>query len=96
MSDAHEHGHPHHDAGVADSLSVQIEGTRKEAERVLVLSRPRNGVVEAREFAVGCTAPRELTLGVDEAYRIFERAERDRRRLGESLYAIRLWLGVRA
>jgi len=84
------------DEGGAESLSVQIEGTRREAERVLVLARPHNGVVEAREFAVGCTAPRELTLGIDEAYRIFERAERERRRLSESLYAIRLWLGVRA
>ena len=84
------------DGAGAESLSVQIEGTRREAERVIVLSRPRHGVVEAREFAVGCTAPRELTLGVDEAYRIFERAQRDRRRIGQDLYAIRLWLGVRA
>ena len=85
-----------HESGGAESLSVQIEGTRQEAERVLVLSRPHNGVVEAREFAVGCTAPRELTFGVDEAYRIFERAQRDRRRIGHDLYAIRLWLGIRA
>ena len=79
-----------------DTLSVQVEGTRREAERVLVLSRPRRGVVEAREFAVGCAAPRDLTLDVDEAYRIFERAHRDRRRLGESLASIRHWLGIRA
>ena len=78
----------------ADSLTVQVQGGGREPERVLVLSRPREGLVEVREFAVGCTAPRDFTATVDELYDLFERAARKRRRISEDLYAIRLWLGT--
>ena len=78
----------------ADSLTVQVQGGGREPERVLVLSRPRAGLVEVREFAVGCTAPRDFTATVEELHDLFERAARKRRRLSEDLYAIRRWLGT--
>ena len=78
----------------SDSLTVQVQGRGREPERVLVLSRPRAGLVEVREFAVGCDGPRDFTATVDELSDLFERAARKRRRMSEDLYAIRLWLGT--
>ena len=77
----------------ADSLTVQVQGGGRDPERVLVLSRPRSGLVEVREFAVGCDGPRDFTATVDELRDLFERASRKRRRISEDLYTIRLWLG---
>ena len=77
----------------ADSLTVQVQGGGRDPERVLVLSRPRRGLVEVREFAVGCDGPRDFTATVDELRDLFERASRKRRRISEDLYTIRLWLG---
>jgi len=85
-------GGPAGDAA-ADSLTVQVQGGGRAAERVLVLSRPRGGLVDVREFAVGCDGPRDYTASVDEVYDLFERASRKRRRISEDLYAIRQWLG---
>jgi Flp pilus assembly protein TadB len=79
--------------GAADTLTVQVQGAGREAERVLVLSRPRNGLVEVREFSVGCTAPRDYTTTADELLDSLEAAARKRRRISEDLYVIRSWLG---
>lgn len=72
-------------------LSVQVDGDRREPTRLFVLSRSRGDLVEVREIRAGC-APLEYTSTADELLTLFERASRDRRRMSESLYAIRLWL----
>ena len=74
-----------------EPLSVQVDGGRGEASRVMVLSRARGDLVEVRELRAGC-APVEYTATADELLAQFERAHRDRRRMSASLYEIRLWL----
>ena len=73
------------------TLTVQVDGRRNEPTRVFVLTRSRGELVEVREFRPGC-APLEYTATADELLAVFTRAERERRRLSESLYAVRLWL----
>ena len=77
--------------GGGGSLSVQVDGGRGEPSRLLVLTRSRGDVVEVREIRAGC-APVEYAATPDELLAQFERAHRERRRISESLYAIRLWL----
>ena len=72
-------------------LSVQVDGDRDESTRTFVLSRARAGLVEVREFRPGC-APVEYTATAAELLAVFERAHRARRRMSESLHALRLWL----
>ena len=81
--------------GVRESLHVQVEGTRAEPETLYILGRPRNGVVEVREIVGGC-APREYAERTETLRARFERAQRDRRRLGAELHLIRNWLDGRA
>ena len=78
----------------AESLSVQVQGAKGDPERLLVLSRPKRGLVEVREFRYGCAqaAPLEYTASAEELYATFETAQKRRRRLSEELYRIRLWL----
>lgn len=78
----------------ADVLSVQVQGAKGDPERLLVLSRPRNGFVEVREFRYGCAqaAPLEYTASAEELYTTFATAHARRRRVSEELYRIRLWL----
>jgi hypothetical protein len=78
--------------GVDDTLTVQVQGAGREPERVLTLSRPRGGVVEVREFAVGGPAPRDYRVDAGELLDQLEQAARARRRLSEDLYTIRRWL----
>jgi hypothetical protein len=82
------------DAASRGELHVQVQGTRAEPETLYVLGRPRNGVVEVREIAGGC-APREYAETADALLARFERAERERRRLGAEMYLIRNWLAGR-
>ncbi len=78
----------------AESLAIQIEGTAEDPDRVLELSRPRGGLVEIREWSLGCGGtPREYSVTTEEFLRSLEQLERSRRRMTESLYAVRLWLG---
>lgn len=78
----------------SDSLSVQVAGGRGEPEKLFVLTRPRAGVVDVREFRFGCdqAAPLEYAAATDDLLAGFERAHGQRRRLSEDLYRIRLWL----
>lgn len=80
---------PNEDDG--EPLSVQVDGGRGEPTRVYVLTRSRGGLVEVREFRAGCAAL-EYTASADELLALFERAHRERRRMSESVYGIRLWL----
>ncbi len=73
-------------------LTVQVDGGRGEPTVVYVLSRAGRGVVEVRELRAGC-APVEYAASADELLDRFERAHRERRRVSESMYALRLWLG---
>jgi hypothetical protein len=83
-------GAPETDFG-DEPLSVQVDGGRGEPTRLFLLARSRGDVVEVREIRAGC-APVEYTASPDELLRLFERAQRDRRRVSVSLYEIRLWL----
>jgi hypothetical protein len=82
--------------GGAESLSVQVEGGDGEPERLLVLSRPRAGVVDVREFRFGAAqaGPVEYSAAAGELYDALARAHRQRRRVSEDLGAIRRWLAV--
>ena len=80
--------------GTRESLTVQVQGTRGEPERVFVLSRARNDLVEVREFGSSCAtaAPREYTETAHDMLRLFEKAARQKRRVSQELYLIRQWL----
>ena len=85
---------PREDEGaddVGEPLSVQVDGGRGEPSRLYVLTHSRGGLVEVRELRPAC-APIEYTATADELLAVFERAYRERRRVSESLYGIRLWL----
>ena len=77
--------------GARESLHVQVQGARGDAERLYVLGRPKNGVVEVREIVGGCD-PREYAERADDLLDRFERLHRERRRLSAELYLIREWL----
>ena len=82
------------ESGSRRSLHVQVQGKGRDAERLYVLGRPRDGVVEVREIVGGCD-PREYAESVDTLLDKFERLERDRRRLSAEMYLIREWLNGR-
>jgi hypothetical protein len=71
-----------------------VQGGGGEPERIFVLSRPRGGEVDVREFAVGGPdgGLSEYTCTTHEVLATVERALRERRRVSEDLYAIRRWL----
>jgi hypothetical protein len=82
---------PHVDAhGRRDALPGQVAGGAGEPERVLVLGRPHDGLVDVRETE-GALAPREYVERVAVLRQRFERAHRERRRLSEDLHLIRRW-----
>ena len=80
--------------GDRDALSVHVEGKKGDPDRVYILGRPSNGVVEVREIVGGC-APVERAEDADALLARFERLSRERRRLSAELYAIREWLAGR-
>jgi hypothetical protein len=78
-----------------DELAVHMGGGRDgEPERLLHLSRPVDGLVRVREWTgADWNAPAvEREMPADVLLRAFEEGARQRRRLSEELYAIRLWL----
>ena len=80
--------------GGRDALSVHVEG-KGDADRVYILGRPRNGVVEVREIVGGC-APVEYAEEADALLGRFEKLAHERRRLSAEMYLIREWLAGRA
>ena len=78
----------------AESLSVQVAGGKGEPEKLYVMTRPRGGMVEVREFRFGSheTEPRIYAAASDELLAGFERAHGQRRRLSADLHRIRRWL----
>jgi hypothetical protein len=84
------------DDGTRESLTVQVQGGRGDPERVFVLSRPRNDLVEVREFGSSCAAaaPRSYTESTDILLRLFEKAVKQKRRVSQEMYLIRQWLGA--
>ncbi len=77
--------------GERDALSVHVVGKRGDAERVYVLGKPRNGIVEVREIVGGC-APVEYAEQTDVLRARFEKLARERRRMNTELHLIRHWL----
>ena len=79
-----------------DTLTVQLEGGRGSPERVLILSRPHEGMVDVREFALGGAegGHREYTCAVGDVLAVVERAVRGRRRVSEDVATVRRWLDV--
>lgn len=83
------------DAGEqSDELTVHMGGGGGEPERLLHISRPLDGLVRVREWtSADWNVPAvEREMPADVLLRAFEEASRQRRRLSEELYAIRLWL----
>lgn len=85
---------------MSDTLSVQVQGAGAEPERLFVLSRSAGGAaagdVEVREFRFAdgdAAGPLEYTARAADVLAALERAHRERRRLSEDIYRIRLWLG---
>ena len=78
----------------AESLSVQVGGGKGEPETLYVLTRPRAGMVEVREFRFGShqSEPRVYAASCASLLGEFERAHAERRRLSEDLHRIRRWL----
>jgi hypothetical protein len=79
-----------------DTLTVQVQGGRGEPERVIILSRPRDGMVDVREFAIGGDAggSSDYTCACDDVLATVERAVRERRRVSEDLATVRRWLNA--
>jgi hypothetical protein len=84
------------DTPIADepTLSVQVEGSAREGMRLYVMGRPHGGRVRVREWrGEGWSAgPLEREIDTTALYAEFERAHRERRRMSEELYRLRLWL----
>lgn len=82
------------DGKAPDELAVQMGSGGGEPERLLHLSRPLNGLVKVREWTSNnwSTPAMEREMSAEVLMRAFEDASRQRRRLSEDLYAIRLWL----
>lgn len=78
----------------AESLSVQVAGGRGEPEKLYVLTRPRAGTVEVREFRFGEreSEPRVYAASAASLLADFRRAHAERRRLSEDLHRIERWL----
>jgi hypothetical protein len=78
----------------AESLSVQVAGGKGEPEKLYVLTRPRAGMVEVREFRFGShqSEPLVYAASCEALLDDFERAHQQRRRLSEDLHRIRRWL----
>lgn len=76
------------------TLSVQVEGTDREGMRLYVMDKPRDGLVHVREWRGEdwSAGPLERELDAHALYAEFERAHRERRRMSEELYRLRLWL----
>jgi hypothetical protein len=76
------------------TLSVQVEGTEREGMRLYVIGRPHAGRVHVREWRgeSWSAGPLERDLEASALYAEFERAYRERRRVSEELYRLRLWL----
>ena len=80
--------------GAAGAVASVVDCGRGDAERVFVLSRPRNDLVEVREFGSSCAAaaPRNYTASTDELLRIFRNAAKQRRRVSQEMHLIERWL----
>ena len=76
------------------TLSVQVEGTGREGMRLYVISRPTAGRVHVREWRGEdwSAGPLEREMDAAALYTELERAHRERRRMSEELYRLRLWL----
>jgi hypothetical protein len=76
------------------TLSVQVEGSGREVTRLYVMSRPQAGRVHVREWRGDDWSAGPLERDIEAATLLaeFERAHRERRRMSEELYRLRLWL----
>ena len=76
------------------TLSVQVEGSEREGLRLFVMSKPRGGLVRVREWRgeEWSAGPLDREVEASALYAEFERAHRERRRMSEELYRLRLWL----
>lgn len=76
------------------TLSVQVEGTAREGTRLYEIARPHGGRVRVREWRGEdwSAGPLEREVDAGDLLAEFERAYRERRRVTEELYRIRLWL----
>ena len=76
------------------TLSVQVEGTEREGMRLYVIGRPVAGRVQLREWRGEDWSAGPIERHVDAAALLaeLEQAHRDRRRMSEELYRLRLWL----
>jgi hypothetical protein len=77
-----------------DELTVQVAGGGAEPERLLRITRPRDGLVRVREWTSEAWGEPALEreLAADALLRALEEAARQRRQLSQELYRIRRWL----
>ncbi len=85
------------DAAGAPELGVLISAGAGEPDRLLLLSRPSNGMVHLREWSTHnwSAAPDERELPVADALAIFRGAYDARRRMTVSLKGLEAWLAGR-
>ena len=78
----------------ADELVVQVGGGRDEPERLLHISRPKDGLVRVREWTSEAwnVPPLERELSARALLGALEDAARQRRRLSQELARVRQWL----
>ena len=81
-------------ADPGDELTVQVTASDGEPERLLKISRPRQGLVRVREWTSDGWGqpPAEREMAADALLRALEEASRRRRRVSEELHRIRRWL----
>lgn len=75
-------------------LTVRIVGGSVPREELLLVGRPRRGVVRVREWTTDTmnTAGHEYDVAAADLLQRFERALSDGRSLGEDPYRVRRWL----
>jgi len=79
-----------------EMLELHIVGNATEADRVMHIGRPVNGIVEVREWTPGGVqgGPREYGATPEGLLVLVERMARSRRHMTADVYRLRLWLGI--
>ncbi len=81
--------------GEGEFLTLRVGGTPERPERLLLIGRPRDGLVRVREWTSDSwnTEGEDYDLPPGELLEQMEQAYAARAGLGEEMYRVRRWLG---
>jgi hypothetical protein len=85
----------HHSFTDGEFLSLRIGGDADHPARLLLIGRPRDGIVHVREWSTESLNTEGADLDIDAAELLadIERAYESRFEMSEEMYKLRVWLG---